>query len=242
MQVQQAKEEHQNLNEAPKGALRTVFNDRYDFNVKHPLTRAWTLWFLMPPTPGLEWNELQKNVMTFKSVEEFWGIQNNIHTASSLPIKSDYSFFREGVRPEWEDVHNKNGGKWAFQNKGRGGAALDEMWLNTNAVPSLSYVSSYFFVPPSLSFLLLTLPGFGRHWRESDPTGEEVMGVVINMRKGFYRLAVWTKTCSNREVLMEIGTRFKQALNLPRNETIEFSAHEDSSKSGSTRAKTRMSL
>ncbi|EPY52756.1 translation initiation factor eIF4E [Schizosaccharomyces cryophilus OY26] len=217
MQTEQQKEPQtaSNAVETQEETAKTIFDDKLSFNLKHPLARPWTLWFLMPPTPGLEWNELQKNIITFNSVEEFWGIHNNINAASSLPIKSDYSFFREGVRPEWEDIHNKNGGKWAFQNKGRGGNALDEMWLTT-----------------VLSAIGETL----------DPTGEEVMGVVVNMRKGFYRLAVWTKTCTNREILLDIGNRFKQILNLPRTETIEFSAHEDSSKSGSTRAKTRMSV
>lgn len=73
-------------------------------------------------------------------------IHNNINPASSLPIKSDYSFFREGVRPEWEDVHNKTGGKWAFQNKGRGGNALDEMWLTTVGLIIFNAMRKRFFV------------------------------------------------------------------------------------------------
>ena len=34
---------------------------------------------------------------------------------------------------------------------------------------------------------------------------DEVMGVVVNARKGFYRIGLWTKTCSNQEVLKAIG-------------------------------------
>lgn len=34
---------------------------------------------------------------------------------------------------------------------------------------------------------------------------DEVMGVVVNARKGFYRIGLWTKTCTNAEVLKAIG-------------------------------------
>jgi len=36
---------------------------------------------------------------------------------------------------------------------------------------------------------------------------DEVMGVVVNARKGFYRIGLWTKSCSNTEVLRSIGYR-----------------------------------
>ena len=53
----------------------TVFHDPENFNVKHPLQHQWTLWFTKPPTGrGDNWNDLLKEVITFDSVEEFWGI------------------------------------------------------------------------------------------------------------------------------------------------------------------------
>jgi len=72
----------------------TVFHDPDNFNVKHPLMHEWTLWFTKPPSgkvrllkayddkggtdtscgKGDNWNELLKEVVTFDSVEEFWGV------------------------------------------------------------------------------------------------------------------------------------------------------------------------
>jgi len=52
----------------------TVFDDPSNFNVKHQLQHAWTLWFTKPPSGKQDWNELLKEVITFDSVEEFWGI------------------------------------------------------------------------------------------------------------------------------------------------------------------------
>jgi len=52
----------------------TVFDDPSNFNVKHQLQNTWTLWFTKPPSGKQDWNELLKEVISFDSVEEFWGI------------------------------------------------------------------------------------------------------------------------------------------------------------------------
>ena len=82
-----------------------------------------------------------------------------------------------------------------------------------------------------------------------DEDDNEVMGVVVNVRKGFYRIGLWTRTVGGgkgskpteqgRETLMKIGRRFKEALSLDENEKVEFSGHTDAAHSGSTRAKAK---
>lgn len=59
---------------ANSGDVITVFDDPSNFNVKHQLQNSWTLWFTKPPSGKQDWNELLKEVITFDSVEEFWGI------------------------------------------------------------------------------------------------------------------------------------------------------------------------
>jgi translation initiation factor 4E len=56
------------------GGVVTVFDDPSNFNVKHQLQHTWTLWFTKPPSGKQDWNELLKEVISFNSVEEFWGI------------------------------------------------------------------------------------------------------------------------------------------------------------------------
>lgn len=96
-----------------------------------------------------------------------------------------------------------------------------------------------------------------------DENDGEVMGVVVNVRKGFYRIGLWTRsvgkpfpgggegktaggkgrtTEEGREVLLKIGRRFKDALGLKESEVVEFSGHTDSAHSGSTRAKAKFTV
>ncbi|PHH78876.1 hypothetical protein CDD80_6085 [Ophiocordyceps camponoti-rufipedis] len=214
----------------------TVFHDKDNFNVKHPLQNKWTLWFTKPPSgKGDNWNDLLKEVITFNSVEEFWGVYNNVAPVSELPQKADYHLFKAGVRPEWEDPQNKHGGKWSYQYKDKRVIDIDRLWLQV-------------------------MMGAIGETLENEDDGE-VMGVVVNVRKAFYRIGIWTRTIGGnriagrgdgdvaggkgrtvekgKEILMSIGRRFKDVLELPSNEQVEFSGHTESAATGSTRAKAK---
>ncbi|KAH7156493.1 translation initiation factor eIF 4e-like domain-containing protein [Dactylonectria macrodidyma] len=214
----------------------TVFHDKDNFNVKHPLQNKWTLWFTKPPSgKGDNWNDLLKEVITFDSVEEFWGVYNNVAPVSELALKSDYHLFKAGVRPEWEDPQNKHGGKWSYQYKEKRNVDVDRLWLQ------------------------VMMAAIGETLEKDEEDGE-VMGVVVNVRKAFFRIGVWTRTIGKsipgrgdgdvaggkgrstekgKDILMSIGRRFKEVLELPATEQVEFSGHTDSAHSGSTRAKAK---
>lgn len=151
-----------------------------------------------------------------------------------MPQKADYHLFKAGVRPEWEDPQNKHGGKWSYQYKEKPMVDVDRLWLQ------------------------VMMGAIGETLENEEDN--EVMGVVVNVRKAFYRLGVWTRTNGKgisgrgdgdvaggkgrsgeqaREILMSIGRRFKEILELPAGEKVEFSGHTDSAQSGSTRAKAK---
>jgi translation initiation factor 4E len=133
------------------------------------------------------------------------------------------------VRPEWEDSQNKHGGKWAYGFKEKRSVPIDELWLH------------------------VMLAAIGETLESEDDN--EVMGVVVNVRKGFYRIGLWTRTVGKatsktagkgrsaeqgEAVLMSIGRRFKEVLRLRDSEQVEFSGHTDAAHSGSTRAKAKL--
>lgn len=147
-------------------------------------------------------------------------MQNNIQKTSELALKSDYHLFKQGVRPEWEDEQNMNGGKWAYQFKDKRAVAIDDLWLH------------------------VMLAAIGETLEADDV--KEVMGVVVNVRRGFFRIGVWTRTTGvkggNKDSLKEIGKRFKEVLKLAEAEKVEFSGHTDAAQSGSTRAKPKFTV
>ncbi|CCH43451.1 Eukaryotic translation initiation factor 4E [Wickerhamomyces ciferrii] len=180
-------------------AQSTVLDSKKEFNVKHPLNSKWTLWYTKPANnPKESWSDLLKPVITFSSVEEFWGIFNSIPQAGELPLKADYHLFRENIKPEWEDPENSKGGKWNFQFKNKD-ININELWLRT----------------------LLSVIG-----ETIEDDDNEVNGAVLNVRKVAIRISLWTKS-SDRAKLFPIGMKFRKVLKLSDADSLEFLSHKD---------------
>ncbi|KAG8905653.1 eukaryotic translation initiation factor 4E [Tulasnella sp. 403] len=215
------------MNESP----RTVFEDPMAFNVKHPLYTPWTLWFDsphtkgktagmpstpltatagVPPTPmsaqAQNWMEDIKKVINFDSVEEFWGLYNNIVPPSQLPQKANYYLFKvwvkriledaeltislsqENIIPAWEDEANKYGGKWSIQlPRDKNRASIDKMWLYT----MLAAIGETF--DPFFSQSAVADGSKSETTSQTAPPYSLITGVIVSTRPQFYRLSIWTR-------------------------------------------------
>ena len=97
--------------------------------LKHPLQNAWTLWFFKNDK-SRTWEENQRPIITVTTVEDFWSLYNHIEVASRLPPGADYSLFKEGIFPDWEDPRNQDGGRWIITlEKRQKEKFLDSYWL-----------------------------------------------------------------------------------------------------------------
>ncbi len=57
----------------------------------------------------------------------------------------------------------------------------------------------------------------------------EITGAVVSIRAKGDRIAMWTKTASDKDVQERIGKKWKQELGLPEAETIGYLPHADAS-------------
>ena len=100
-------------------------------------------------------------------MEDFWAVYNWIlppSWASQLRASSDYSLFREGVRPDWEDPGNVRGGRWVVVWSRE---ALDTAWRE----------------------LLMVVVG----GRLGEGLGELITGAVVNVRGKSDKLGLWVR-------------------------------------------------
>ncbi|KAI9468253.1 MAG: translation initiation factor eIF 4e-like domain-containing protein [Benjaminiella poitrasii] len=173
-----------------------------DYSVKHPLQNTWTLWFDNPgkKANAQSWADNLKEIISFDTVEDFWGTMNNIAKINHLAPNSNYHLFKQGVRPEWEDEANAEGGKFSIQfPKNKAGDAINEYWTH----------------------LLLAVIG------EQLATEEEICGAVISVRKTFYRIALWIKSSKETEMIEKISEQVRETLNLSEDIPIEFHVHNE---------------
>ncbi|KAG0500174.1 hypothetical protein HPP92_000246 [Vanilla planifolia] len=98
--------------------------------VRHPLEHSWTFWFDNPSAKSKHaaWGSSIRPVHTFSTIEDFWGLYNNIHKPSKLGIGADFHCFKHGIEPKWEDPVCANGGKWTISCSR---VKVDLWWLYT---------------------------------------------------------------------------------------------------------------
>lgn len=104
------------------------------------------------------------------TVQDFWKVFTHLKRPSTLPTVSDYHFFKEGIRPVWEDDENKRGGKWIMRLKK---GVADRYWEE----------------------LLMAM--IGGEFMEAT---EEVCGFVLSVRSGEDVFSIWTKNDGGRNI------------------------------------------
>ncbi|CAH8358782.1 unnamed protein product [Eruca vesicaria subsp. sativa] len=181
----------------------------------HKLERKWSFWFdnQSKPKQGAAWGASLRKSCTFDTVEDFWGCvffsslvsSHSLHESIFIPSKltpnADIHLFKAGVEPKWEDPECANGGKWTYVVTNNRKQALDKAWLET----------------------LMAL--IGEQFEEAD----EICGVVASVRQKQDKLSLWTRTKSNEAVLMGIGKKWKELLDVT--DKIAFTNHDDSRRS-----------
>jgi translation initiation factor 4E len=183
-------------------------NPTNEEGMKHPLQRSWTLWYdegvrraSGPARGNLQnnWEDNLKEVLSVSTVEDFWGLINNVVNASALHAGSNYHFFETGVKPAWEDQRNSQGGKWTVVFKKRS-VDLDKKWL----------------------FSLLACIG------ESFPGTEQICGLVVSIRNNpGDRIALWTSNADDKDTVLAIGKYFKERV-LECDVKVSYVSHQES--------------
>ena len=186
--------------------------------IKHPLQNAWTLWFFKNDKTR-SWEENQRPIITVNTVEDFWSLYNHIEVASRLPPGSDYSLFKEGIFPDWEDQRNSPGGRWMINmDKRQRADHLDQYWLEI------------------LFFLIGEHADQHAHQVKTNLTSKsnrlyphiiQVNGAVVNVRGKGDKLAVWLADASQPDSILRIGKMIKERLGIDPEQTIGFNIHSE---------------
>jgi translation initiation factor 4E len=140
-----------------------------------------------------------KHVATVSTVEEFWSAYNYLRRPNDLPTTTDYHFFKDGIKPTWEDESNAKGGKWIVRlPKG---------------------LASRYWEEVILAFIGAQFPGV--------PDGE-ICGLVVSIRYSEDILGIWNKTSTEKEIVDRIRDAIKRVLQLPPHAPMEYKPHQNS--------------
>lgn len=80
---------------------------------------------------------------------------NNVCKINHLAPNSNFHLFKQGIRPEWEDPANAEGGKYGIQfPRSKTGDAINDYWMNL-----VSYTMTCIFTVKSKQYI-----AFGCYW------------------------------------------------------------------------------
>merc|ERR1712029_429245 len=171
--------------------------------MKHPLHNTWTLWFFKNDK-RFDWETNQRPVIEFATVEDFWALHNHIEPASRLQVGCDYSLFKKGIKPMWEDPMNKEGGRWLVN--------LDKPNTSRNVPMDPAFEKFHTHALDEFwTELLLLLIGeaFG------PDTGELVNGAIVNIGGRGDKVSVWMSSSTEKEAILEVGRKIRHCTAMP---------------------------
>lgn len=161
-------------------------------NEKHDLQHRWCLWVHQRPGQNYtkdygdtNWSEGQRVVHEFGTAEDFWAMIHYAHPPSKLG-SSDYSLFRHGVTPAWEDPNFRRGGRWVVKLEKLKVETLDELWVLIN----LALIGETF----------------------SDYSGDAVCGAIVSVRNRGSKASLWVSESSRVERILAIGHHYMSVL------------------------------
>ena len=93
-----------------------------------------------PATTPHPYENSIKSISTVKTVEQFWSTYNYLKRPNDLSSTTDYHFFRDGIKPTWEDPKNAKGGKWIVS----GTAVVEIQWHPTSFVHANRFFACLF--------------------------------------------------------------------------------------------------
>jgi translation initiation factor 4E len=141
-----------------------------DSSSPFPLKYSWVVWYRPPTSKNSDYEKSIQALCRMDTVQNFWTVYAHLKRPSMLPSVSDYHFFREGIRPVWEDDANCKGGKFIMRLKK---GVCDRYWED----------------------LLLAM--IGDQFMEAS---DEVCGAVLSVRAQEDVLSIWTKNDGGRNV------------------------------------------
>ena len=134
----------------------------------HLLSDKWSLWAHLPHDTDWSINSYKK-IYTVSTVEETIALTE---TLPDILVKNCMLFLmRDGIKPIWEDVKNRNGGCFSYKISNK----------NTyNSWKELSYAIVGNCVSKKIDFV------------------NNVTGITISPKKNFCIIKIWMSTCSNQ--------------------------------------------
>lgn len=181
---------------------------------KWPLHDTWTFSYIKHDNSIKNWSDRIMTFMDVSYVEDFWSAATYLFNVPGLTAGGDLTFFKKGIKPEWEDSQNRSGGCWLYQmahqhqNK-----KIEDLWLET----LMGLIGDNFC---EQSLIKQLDPKYEKS--ESEHVCDIISGTILMHRGKNEKISLWTKDYKEDHSTRLIGKIWKNLLNLNDTVTINF--------------------
>jgi len=163
------------------------------------LSSKWNFYYLRNDKEN--WDDRLEFVGSFETIGQFWAVYHHIKLPSFLPQGCDYMVFRDGIKPEWTDKMNVDGGRWLLEiDRQYRNEQLNSKWLET----------------------LLAIIG------ETLETNEkrQICGAIVQSRRRVDRVGLWTSDADDFDSVREIGETYRSLLKPSYYQRLKYQSHK----------------
>lgn len=139
--------------------------------------------------------ELQR-VGTFQTIKDFWSTWNQLLEQCNTREAANYHFFKDDIKPVWEDPKNVKGGKWVI------------------ALPTGASEEETIRLWMSLILALLT----GEWGVES-----EINGVVLQARPWGNMFSIWNRNANDKQLIDVVGSKLRELFKV---DHVKYQRHQ----------------
>jgi len=166
----------------------------------HRLTYKWVMW-----CSRAQINYDCKEVTDFETVEQFWSLFNYLDEEKDRIFShyGDFCFFRDGIKPDWDDEHHKDGGRVVV---------LDPACTNSEIL--MRYIRT----------ICLLMVG-----HQFEDAAEHVFGLFASRSKTQWTVALWLDNNSPK-TRHKVCVKICDEMDLPPNVEVKWYSHANKKK------------
>ena len=157
------------------------------------LANKFVFWYhIIDATSDQDYQAQIKKLAQFETLEDFWSIFQYLKKPDDYKQPIEIQLFKDGITPMWEDENNKKGGRISLKLRKEFSNLVWEELI-------FAFIGGYF----------------------NKEIKDEINGLVINCKKDFNTLQLWTRNFDN-EINKGIENNLRELLNIPKEVILEI--------------------
>ncbi|GAM21172.1 hypothetical protein SAMD00019534_043470 [Acytostelium subglobosum LB1] len=164
---------------------------------------SWVLWYdsksKVEPREKSENSQYLQNISRLGSFNSLEGLKQ-LWSSLESPMNSNISMFKDGIEPAWEDIKNKDGGKYSVN------------YIIKDNEEYTKMINSW--------FTLVTTVVFASQWEQYEQTN----GLVLSFRSWGASINIWNNESENQEKVQALKDGLQ---NILKSKYAKYSSHNN---------------